>query len=95
MNLVMLRMEETRRIRMKQRSAKVQQQQERLLKNKLEPQQAKERMERNKEWRGRKVVEEEGPEGSTISGGRKCVEWMVRGQLRCCRCARWGLGQYH
>ena len=73
--------------------------QDKRLKDKLEPELARKRIEKNKEWRGRKnggeeeeeqeeeVEEGEGPGcGSSMSGGRKCVEWLVRSHLQCVRC---------
>jgi len=112
-------MEETRKLRMRQRAEKWREQAERAERWRREPQKAQERIEKNKEWKKKReealrnaADQGEGVQGdqgdvvggvvlglaersldkdnfaplSSLSGGRKCVEWIVRQQIRCILC---------
>eukprot|EP00090_Calanus_glacialis_P019133 TRINITY_DN29476_c0_g1_i1.p1 TRINITY_DN29476_c0_g1~~TRINITY_DN29476_c0_g1_i1.p1 ORF type:complete len:232 (+),score=72.30 TRINITY_DN29476_c0_g1_i1:62-697(+) len=88
MNLVMMRMEETKKIRMKMRQKQMMEAEEKFRKKELDKKVQNERIEKNKKWRDRKRSEygdtELSDEGSIAS--RKCIEWMVRSELKCCSC---------
>ena len=88
MNLVMMRMEETKKIRMKMRQKTMMEAEEKFRKKEMDKKVQNERIEKNKKWRDRKRSEygdiELSEEGSIAS--RKCIEWMVRSELKCCSC---------
>ena len=89
MNLVMKRMEETKKIRMKIRQRQMMEEEEKFRKKEMEKKVQMERIEKNKEWRDKKRAEsrdnaENEDEGSRVS--RKCMEWMVRSELKCSSC---------
>ena len=88
MNLVMMRMEETKKIRMKMRQKQMMEAEEKFRKKEMNKKVQNERIEKNKKWRDRKRSEygdtELSDEGSIAS--RKCIEWMVRSELKCCSC---------
>lgn len=88
MNLVMKRMEETKKIRMKMRQKLALEEEEKFRKKEMEKKLQMDRIEKNKEWRDRKKAEygdiDLSDETSTAS--RKCIEWMVRSELKCSTC---------
>ena len=90
MNLVMMHMEETKRIRMKMRQKTMNEAEDKFRKKEMERKLQVERIEKNKEWRDRKRCENGdtehflSEEGSTVT--RKCIEWMVRLELKCFSC---------
>eukprot|EP00092_Neocalanus_flemingeri_P028234 GFUD01030660.1.p1 GENE.GFUD01030660.1~~GFUD01030660.1.p1 ORF type:complete len:225 (+),score=64.61 GFUD01030660.1:146-820(+) len=90
MNLVMMRMEETKKIRMKMRHKTRNEVEDKFRKKEMDRKLATERIQKNKEWRGRKRSENGemesfgSDEGSTAT--RKCIEWMVRSELKCWAC---------
>jgi len=88
MNLVMMRMEETKKIRMKMRHKTAMEEEDKFRRKEMEKKNQIERIEKNKEWRDKKKREygdmELSDEGSIAS--RKCIEWMVRSELKCSSC---------
>ena len=95
MNLVLKRMEMTERVRSKLRE---QRRQEALLEEEKmanKKQMEFDRIEKNREWRQKKMSEgtiSNGCDqlrlalGDTPLGGEKCLEWMVRSELLCNSC---------
>ena len=88
MNLVMMRMEETKRIRMKIRHKQMMEEEERFRKKEMEKKLQMERIEKNREWREKKREEsgEKDPSEDGSRASRKCMEWMVRSELKCSTC---------
>ena len=89
MNLVMKRMEETKKVRMRLREKQQEEEGEKMMKKEMEKKEQLERMSRNKEWREKKRSSISS--GSTVSDSpsscqRKCAGWMLRCELRCCGC---------
>ena len=96
MNLVMKRMEETKKVRMRLREKQQEEEGEKMMKKEIEKKEQLERISRNKEWREKKrsscsssngsLVSWLETAGSLTSSQRKCGEWMLRCELRCCGC---------
>lgn len=94
MNLVMKRMEETKKVRMRLREKQQDEEGERMLKKEIQKKEQLERISRNKEWREKKRSSSSSrgstncleTDGDPSSCQRKCGEWMVRCELRCCGC---------
>ena len=95
MNLVLKRMEMTERVRTKLRDQRRQEalMEEEKMKNKK--QMEFERIEKNREWRQKKISEGTVSNGfddlrvtlgCTPVGLGRCLEWMVRSELLCCSC---------
>ena len=85
MNLVMKRMEETKKVRMRLRERQQQDEDERLKKKELEKKIQLDRISKNREWREKK--RQDVSELSSVFGSnRKCVEWMVRLEMQCSEC---------
>ena len=95
MNLVMKRMEETKKVRMRLREKQQEEEGEKMIKKEMEKKEQLERMSRNKEWREKKrsssssgstgCLETDGDSPSS-SCQRKCAGWMLRCELRCEGC---------
>ena len=93
MNLVMKRMEETKKVRMRLREKEQEEKGEKMMKKETEKKEQLERISRNKEWREKKRSSSSSGSTSRLetdedpsSSQRKCDEWMLRCQLRCCGC---------
>ena len=99
MNLVIKRMEETKKVRMRLREKQVVEEEERFRRREVDEKIQLERISRNKQWRQKKK-----PFGfyddwdSNRKGNRynlvlsivclcsKCIEWMLRSELKCSGC---------
>ena len=98
MNLVMKRMEETKKVRMRLREKQQEEEGEKMMKKEIEKKEQLERISRNKEWREKKrssissISSSNGStsfletDGDPSSSRRKCGEWRLRCQLRCWGC---------
>ena len=102
MNLVMKRMEETKKVRMRLREKKEEEEEERLQKKELQRKIQMERISKNKEWREKKRDASDicSVLGSQSKGrfiqfnnsaenstsSSQVVEWVLRSWLRCCQC---------
>ena len=111
MNLVMKRMEETKKVRMRLRERKEEEEEERLQRKELQRKIQMERISKNKEWRERKrdasdICSVLGSESkgrfiqfnNSVEKGMsssQVVEWVLRSWLRCCRCGEEMTGRIH
>jgi len=84
MNLVMKRMEETKKIRMRIRERQQAEEDERYQRKELEKTLQLERISKNQEWRERKKTSSQDDLGCGFNS--KCIEWMIKSELKCCSC---------
>ena len=75
---------------MKMRQKMMNEEEAKFRKKEMDAKLKMDRIEKNKEWRDRKrvengVTEKYGSEEGSVAT-RKCIEWMVKSELKCCSC---------